>query len=283
MTASGGRGGVTDRATGDAGDVGTGASSHLRRVRPVAASTFPRMLADQVRRSAGRPVVTFYDDATGERVELSAATYANWVAKTAGLLQDELDVERGGRLLVDLPTHWLGPVWIGAAWSVGAAVTDDLEAVGDVDVVVCGPAGLDRYAGSGALGSPHVVALSLLPLGARFSTPLPEGVLDYGASVWGQPDLFVAADEPAAEDLAWFSDAARDTQGTLLDAAVRGPWSGPGTRLLTDANPCSAPGLGCLLGPLTSGGGTVWVSRPESTRWDARAATEQVTSSWRAP
>ena len=54
----------------------------------MAASTFPRMLADQVRRSAGRPVVTFYDDATGERVELSAATYANWVAKTAGLLQD---------------------------------------------------------------------------------------------------------------------------------------------------------------------------------------------------
>ena len=43
-----------------------------------------------------RPLVTFYDDATGERVELSVATYANWVAKTAGLAQDELDVERGG-------------------------------------------------------------------------------------------------------------------------------------------------------------------------------------------
>ena len=38
-----------------------------------------------------RPLVTFYDDATGERVELSVATYANWVAKTAGLAQDELD------------------------------------------------------------------------------------------------------------------------------------------------------------------------------------------------
>ena len=31
----------------------------------------------------GRPLVTFYDDATGERVELSVATFANWVAKTA--------------------------------------------------------------------------------------------------------------------------------------------------------------------------------------------------------
>ena len=37
-----------------------------------------------------RPLVTFYDDATGERVELSVATFANWVAKTANLLQDEL-------------------------------------------------------------------------------------------------------------------------------------------------------------------------------------------------
>ena len=52
-------------------------------------------------------------------------TYANWVAKTAALLSDELGLERGGSALVDLPTHWLGPVWLGALWSVGVAVTDD--------------------------------------------------------------------------------------------------------------------------------------------------------------
>ncbi|PBC79521.1 uncharacterized protein (TIGR03089 family) [Streptomyces sp. TLI_235] len=38
-----------------------------------------------------RPLITFYDDSTGERVELSAKTFDNWVAKTANLLQDELN------------------------------------------------------------------------------------------------------------------------------------------------------------------------------------------------
>lgn len=43
------------------------------------------------------PLVTFYDDATGERVELSARTFDNWVAKTANLLQDELNAGPGDR------------------------------------------------------------------------------------------------------------------------------------------------------------------------------------------
>ncbi len=94
--------------------------------------------------------MTFYDDATGERVELSVATYANWVAKTAGLAQDELDAERGGLLLVDLPTHWLGAVWLGAAWTLGLAVTDDPSAVERADLVVCGPDGVESYAAHAA-------------------------------------------------------------------------------------------------------------------------------------
>ena len=38
--------------------------------------------------AAARPLITFYDDATGERVELSAATTANWAAKAANLLRE---------------------------------------------------------------------------------------------------------------------------------------------------------------------------------------------------
>ena len=40
------------------------------------------LLADALRADPGRPLITFYDDATGERVELSVATFGNWVAKT---------------------------------------------------------------------------------------------------------------------------------------------------------------------------------------------------------
>ena len=87
---------------------------------PSAAADVRRALEHQLRLDGSRPLVTFYDDATGERVELSVVTYANWVAKTAGLLEDELMIERGCTALLDLPTHWLGPVWLGALWSLGA-------------------------------------------------------------------------------------------------------------------------------------------------------------------
>ena len=65
-------------------------------------TTFATILADQLRRDPGRPLVTFYDHATGERTELSVATYANWVAKTASLLAEEHDLERGQLLRADL-------------------------------------------------------------------------------------------------------------------------------------------------------------------------------------
>ncbi len=86
---------------------------------------FADVLARELRADPGRPLVTFYDFATGERVELSMATYANWVAKTASLLVEEADLERGQRLLVDLPAHWLTPVFLGAAWTVGLEVVWD--------------------------------------------------------------------------------------------------------------------------------------------------------------
>ena len=235
------------------------------------ASTFPQLLADEVRRSGSRPLVTFYDDDSGERVELSVVTYANWVAKTAGVLQDEIGLERGDTVLVDLPAHWLAPVWLGACWSTGAAVTADPTS--GSDLVVCGPAGIERYAGSGR----PVVALSLLPMGQRFRQPLPQGVTDFGAVVWGQPDAFVAYDPPEAADTAWLG-ATAPIQAQLLTEAAAHPWGAPGTRLLTDVPSVSEDGLLAFLGPLLGGGGTVWVAHPDPDVWDRRAEIEQVTA-----
>src|SRR5436190_13204253 len=86
-------------------------------------TTFADLLARRIGDDPGRPLVTFYDLESGERAELSVTTYANWVAKTASLLADEHDLERGATLRVDLPPHWLGPVFLGAAWLLGLAVT----------------------------------------------------------------------------------------------------------------------------------------------------------------
>lgn len=226
-------------------------------------TTFAEVLAAQLRRDPGRPLITFYDHATDERVELSVTTYANWVAKTASLAQDELDLIRGDRIRIDLPTHWLGPVWLGAAWSLGLRVVSE----GDADLLVCGPAGVNEAADS-------VVAISLNPLGGRFTDPLPPGVIDYGAVVFGMPDAFTVYDAPGPDDPAWDTT----TQSDLLEAAAEAQLVLDGHRLLTDVNPCTHFGCATLLGPLQGGGGTVWVRNPDEASWDRKRDSERATS-----
>lgn len=191
------------------------------------ARTVPDLLARLVRADAGRPLVTWYGhDAAGavvDRTELSTTTYANWVAKVAGLLVDELDLERGDTLLLDLPTHWLTTVFWGAAWSAGLAVRpgDGGGTPGDAAAVVCGPGSLARWADLAASGAVPVVATALAPLAQRFRDGVPPGVVDLGVEVWSQPDGFVAPDPPQPDDVALTGvEGAPVTQGELVAAAT---------------------------------------------------------------
>ena len=128
------------------------------------------LLAAAVRRNAAAPLLTAYDDATGDRVELSGATLANWVAKTANLLQDEFDVGPGSTVAVALPVHWQTAAVLLAAWSCGAAVLDtaaeDDDRLTGATVVL---ADRDRLpALEDALGTDpaaELLGLSLHPLG----------------------------------------------------------------------------------------------------------------------
>jgi uncharacterized protein (TIGR03089 family) len=255
----------------------------LRTLQQVSTSrvpdTFPDLLAAALRSAPARPLVTFYDDATGERVELSVTTYANWVAKTAGLVQDELDVAHGALALVDLPTHWLGAVWLGALWSAGQVVTTDPALGDDADLVVCGPQGVRRYADRA--DAVPVVALSLRPLGGRFADPLPPGVVDFGEVVLAQPDVFVPLDPPGPGDAAWRDAAGSRSQADTLSEAAALPLVEEGGRLLTDLNPCSARGRGTLLSPLLRSGGTVWVASPEEDGWHRRYDEERASDELR--
>ena len=234
------------------------------------AETFPALLTEQTRPAAdpGRPLVTWYGASPGERVELSVTSWANWVAKTASLLQDELDLERGDRVLVDLPSHWLGPVWLGACWALGAvAVAPDAAGTDDVALVACGPATLQGHVDAGH----RVVATSLSPLGTRFTEALPAGVGDLGEVVWGQPDAFTSWDPPGAQDPAWVDPAGTLTQADVLGLRVAGT-TGP-LRAATAALPVGRHGVTLLVHALASGGGTVWVGDPD--RLAEVAATER--------
>ena len=240
--------------------------------------TFSEVLSSQLRGDAGRPFVTFYDDATGERVELSLTTYANWVAKTASLLAEEHGLERGQVLCVDLPPHWLGPVFLGAAWAVGLVVAapEDVGAGTDPDAVVCGPGTLGRWADRA--DELPVLACALLPLGVRFAEPLPAGVHDVGVEVWGQPDAFVPWDPPGPGDPATAAAYGSATQTQAWEAAAAGSLITDGGRLLSEANPASPPGLATFTEPLARGGSLVLVAHAGPGRLEAISAAERVTA-----
>lgn len=230
-------------------------------------STFAAVLDRLLRAEPGRPLITYYDHASEERTELSVTTYANWVAKTASLLVDELDLEAGDTIRVDLPAHWLGPVVLGAAWTAGLVVTWG----DDPDVVVCGPAGLARWASRA--DEVVVVASALHPLGLRFADPVPPGVHDLGVEVWSQPDAFVPLDPPTP------GDPATDelTHEELWDAAAAGVRR-DGDRVLSEENPASPPGISSFTEPLVKGGSLVLVSHTEPERLAAVYAAERATA-----
>jgi len=227
----------------------------------VVATTLAQVLDARLRIDPGQPLVTFYDDVSGERTELSVTTYANWVAKTAGVFVDDLDLEAGDRVAVDLPTHWLGTVFLSAAWLAGLRVTDGPTA----EVVVQGPGG------SGIEGDRGRLGCALLPFATSSREPMGHGVLDFGTLWPGQPDTFLGAPAGPREQA---TDA--HTQATMLDHA-RALGYAAGERVLTDLNPATPEGRDLLLGTLVAGGSVIWVARPDQQRWSGRASSERAT------
>lgn len=245
------------------------------------ASTLPDLLQQLLADDPARPLITFYDDATGERVELSVKSFENWVAKTANLLQDELSVEPGESIALWLPAHWQSAVWVFAAASCGVTVALGVEPSGTVDVAVCGPDDLERAQRSGAH---EVVALSLRPMGQGFADDLPTGVVDYAATVLAQGDVFHPVQPVDPRPPFAVSAAGSLAQAELLDRARERAAShgvGAGGRLLTDANPAEVDGLaGGVLAALAVGGSLVLTRNPDPAAVDGRAAQEQVTAQW---
>jgi uncharacterized protein (TIGR03089 family) len=232
------------------------------------------LLLAELRRDRSRPLITYYDDETGERVELSVATFDNWVAKTAGLLRDGLAVEAGGRVALMLPAHWQSAVWGMACWAVGTCAV--LGETDRVDVAVTGPDTLSGAVGAAA----HVVALSLRPLGARFTDPLPPGVLDFALEVPSYPDrMAYSAPDPAEPGLDG-SGVAQTLGGLVAQAADRATQLGiqPGSRLLVPAEDLRTGLCNGLLVPLTVGGSSVLVRHEKAAGRQARMAAERITA-----
>lgn len=52
------------------------------------------------------PRLTVYNESTGARLDFSAQTLDNWAAKVANMLREELDLEQGSLISLDLPASW---------------------------------------------------------------------------------------------------------------------------------------------------------------------------------
>lgn len=231
-------------------------------------TTFPALLTGLLRGDSGRPLITFYDHATDERVELSVTTYANWVAKAASLLVEEHGLERGNSLRIDLPIHWLSTVFLGAAWTTGLVVTESDHP----DAVVCGPESLHNW--SARASDLPVLACSLRPMGVRFAEDLPPDVHDVGIEIWSQPDSFTPWDPPQPDDLA-YGDT---TQEELWRTAAAGSHLTDGGRLLSEANPASPPGIASFVEPLACSGSLILVSHAEPERLESTYVAERATA-----
>ncbi|OCB33747.1 TIGR03089 family protein [Mycobacterium malmoense] len=213
------------------------------------------------------PRITYYDDATGERIELSAATLANWAAKTGNLLRDELGAGPGSRVAILLPAHWQTAAALFGVWWIGAEAV--LEP-GAADVALCTA---DRLDEADLTGAGEVAVLSLDPFG-RPVPDLPIGVTDYATAVRVHGDQIVAERHPGPalagrsvdEVLAdcQTSAAARDLTAAdrVLSTAA---WSGPDD--LVDG----------LLAILAVGGSLVQVAHPDPAAQQRRIETEKVT------
>ncbi|MFL6158784.1 MAG: TIGR03089 family protein [Marmoricola sp.] len=213
-------------------------------------STFGDLLGRRLARDPAQPFVTFYDDVTGERTELSVTTYANWVSKTANLFTDELMLDPGDDLRIDLPPHWLGTVFLGGLLSCGLTLDDSAP------VAIVGPDGLAHHSG---LAGATTMACSLRPFAVRFAEPLPAGVLDHGVLWAGQSDVFLPVEpvdlgSPAPDD----------------------------RRVLTDLNPLDDDGRALLVGLLAGSGSLVLVANADDSRWSAHHESERTTAAVRA-
>jgi len=206
------------------------------------------LLRAMVAADPGRPRITVYDDTDsatrGERIELSARVLANWVAKAANLLRDDLDAGPGSVVLLDLPPHWRSLYWALAAWSVGACVevpdprtTVDAgtgaaasvaAASGSAAFVTAAPLTADVVVTDAvdvAEAADEAVLVTLAALARSAGAPVPSGVVDEARELATHGDVFDGWDEPDPSAPALRARGTVTSYADLVEAstAVDGP------------------------------------------------------------
>lgn len=240
------------------------------------------LLSAALRRDAAAPLLTTYDDADGSRIELSAATFANWVAKTANLLQDEFDVGRGSVVALSLPVHWQTAAVLLGVWSCGGTVLDtaaeDDGRLAEADVVLAAEDRLDALADAGV---EELLGLSLHPLGLGMSGYVGPA-RDFALEVRAHGDAFFPYEPPDPAAPGLVAGGLELSLGGLTEAAAElAARLGlvAGDRVLVDEQTAAEAGpVAWLLSPLGAGASLVLCRNALDEALPARAADERITA-----
>ncbi|GAB3230135.1 TIGR03089 family protein [Mycolicibacterium hippocampi] len=217
------------------------------------------------------PRITYYDDATGERIELSTATLANWAAKTANLLRDEMGATPGSRVAVLLPAHWQTAAVLFGVWWIGCEVVPAGSENPEADIALCTA---DRLAeADAAVGMGEIAVLSLDPFGKPVPD-LPVGVTDYATSVRVHGDQIVpervpgpALDGRSVDDVLAAARASAAAQGLTAEDRI----------MSTAAWETADDIVEHLLAVYVVGASLVQVANPDPDLLDRRRQTEKLT------
>ena len=154
------------------------------------------LLAHLLRADAASPRLTVYNESTGARMDFSAQTLDNWVAKIANMLEEELDLEEDSTIAIDLPSSWqaavvaLGALAAGPSYSFG-------ESAALADVVFTSPS---RYAAAHERQpQADIVLISEDPFGrgvVESGGELPTGARDFGPTVRFYGDQYFGETQP---------------------------------------------------------------------------------------
>lgn len=216
-----------------------------------------------------RPLITFYDDADGTRIELSRVSLANWAAKTANWLRDEWDIEPGAPVAVALPAHWQTAGVLLGAWWCGAHVTADPAGA---EIAFVSP-------GADAPGARTVAVVALDPLGRGLGTEPAGGKLDYLNEIRVFGDDFTPYQRVPGDTMA-LDELTVDELVTRSRSRASELGIGSTDRILSTQD-WTFPGgvIDGLLAILAADASLVQCTHPDPAKMAARAATERTTLS----
>ncbi|MDT4991024.1 MAG: hypothetical protein QOH97_916 [Actinoplanes sp.] len=216
-------------------------------------------------------LITYYDDATGERTALSAAQLGEWAAASAALLVEGCRLRRGDRAAVLLPPHWETAAVLLGAWSVGLEVsyqgwaTAGLQKPGRYDVTFVAGSRVRSWLEDPPRGDHQFV----------LGEPA-DGYRDWRGAVRPYlgarpPVLLPGRDERAGPDGTTFGE-----WSTIAAAIAQAHDIGPSDRVLVDAASSEQP-VAWLLVPLMAGASVVLCANLDRATLATRLTEERVT------